>query len=959
MSLREQTLTRAPEPTAPSQSEGRTLPEHLRAGDRFQATAVRAPDQTSGPPRGVRIDGEFYELALPRGTKSGDSITLEVVVTSKRRALRVVQEQSESGRSSDPSLKSLLSSSISDLEQLNTQLREVLRGGRSPLSQVQRVLSQQPAILKELVNLDKLEGNALVELITDKLVELSSRSSPKSLASQVHALRLNDLNTALESTGTDRLDSGTSEVTRALIPLVRMLRQAASSQAAPESELTRFAKEALPKLASLVDSPDSSDNGVTIVSRLLGSLKSIIPERAERELHNDINRELTRLNETLLQSKPKEGAESSSDAIDKLRRLLTSLRTNVESEITEQALREAVRSQIDKAQSQAPQIQRLILALDQDAPLRTFLATLDSLERGLPSTGEAVDQRLTKFLSEIRTEVTTKLKEAVPERELRELLQRLQTDLKEQFVANPSSQEVKASELKPLETLSLRHQQAVRTLYSQLESLLNLNEPLISRSGSGPSPAKPLAELMELLKSLTAEKRSSGSGLELHGFADSLLKAITAHLKEGLSESDLRALLSDALRGLKTQFMESTRPAPASLAEGTLQQLLNALTKAQPKPNYQGESDVPHLDSLRRIMQELRSLPKAISNPQSASTLASQVQDLDQMLLTPKATEKVAALVRELAKTISTVRDLTQSSPEQGKLPDLSTTLDSLRAALNELERNLASGPKPGYEAAQAMSSKALQLTPALKTLLKDPEVQAALLMLSQSSLRNNSDLPPVASQFLNFAQQLLEHLDADTIPLRNSSTAARQDSLNQLKEAFLRQNSSNSGRSGDLDTLRQLENLFRSMDYLNQVNPLMRAAGEPALILFPHLIHGLLHQSALALYPRRPEQSDDKEGESNGQSQGQGERVQLALELPGLGSVTVDLYTDRERVNLRFGTPTQEKADFIEERLPKLIKRLAELSYDEVETNVAAESDSDCTPGWVKNLIDEHLTVA
>ena len=139
-----------------------------------------------------------------------------------------------------------------------------------------------------------------------------------------------------------------------------------------------------------------------------------------------------------------------------------------------------------------------------------------------------------------------------------------------------------------------------------------------------------------------------------------------------------------------------------------------------------------------------------------------------------------------------------------------------------------------------------------------------------------------------------------------------------------------------DLQNLsNRLDNLAQSQETLSQLNPLMNAMGEPALILFPFIFQGLLNHSKIYIEAddrvHRKNKDDTKQNEESG-TDGPYQRVQVSVPLPTLGTVDVDIAHRSKEILVRFTVEDHEVGQFILEQLEGLASILREQGFDQAE---------------------------
>lgn len=147
-----------------------------------------------------------------------------------------------------------------------------------------------------------------------------------------------------------------------------------------------------------------------------------------------------------------------------------------------------------------------------------------------------------------------------------------------------------------------------------------------------------------------------------------------------------------------------------------------------------------------------------------------------------------------------------------------------------------------------------------------------------------------------------------------------------------------------------RLEQLATMQDSLNQLNPVMQLLGQPALILFPFILHGFLNHGEIAVDPdHRKNKSQDGSSKSEGQDGFQ--RVQLTLPLPSIGAVHVDVAHRQKEVLLRITVADEEAAAFLRTQLKELRMVLEAQGFEKSDLSAHLGVVESSAPDWSKSL--------
>ncbi len=143
---------------------------------------------------------------------------------------------------------------------------------------------------------------------------------------------------------------------------------------------------------------------------------------------------------------------------------------------------------------------------------------------------------------------------------------------------------------------------------------------------------------------------------------------------------------------------------------------------------------------------------------------------------------------------------------------------------------------------------------------------------------------------------------------------------------------------AGELRQLAHgLEQMANAMDSLARLNPLMRAIGEPAMIILPFLFQGLFTHAAVSFTPERAKQKrKDKEGEEEEEEISGGktallpyERVHFSVPLPMMGLIEVDVAHHGKEILTRFTVGEAKMGQFLLGEMEHLKKSLNEQGFE------------------------------
>lgn len=346
---------------------------------------------------------------------------------------------------------------------------------------------------------------------------------------------------------------------------------------------------------------------------------------------------------------------------------------------------------------------------------------------------------------------------------------------------------------------------------------------------------------------------------------------------------------------------------PATLK--SLEAKLASLFQELPAPSLRNGQSLSLPTSLQNlgldqgVLQNLFAQIGSGEQLQNSQTLAAQLQATKDSAL--------PELFRQVSQTIYSFLEQHADSGSQNFLAALRTELSTL------LEKGVAN------------NEVALRQLGNLITMLQDE-----IGMVAGKSRPEHKQLELLLNQLktaLQNPEQQAEIIESTLKQLIDNQNLTKQDQ-SQLNPQASREL---------LQLANRLEQLATTFETLNQLNPLMQAMGEPALILFPFLFHGLISHSEVSVQTKH---SKKKRGEKDSGEEGEGsdsgndnkhesfQRIQVTVPLPHFGAVDVDIAHRTEEILVRFAVDDNDKLEFLVEQLEQLGVVLREKGFTKTE---------------------------
>ena len=410
----------------------------------------------------------------------------------------------------------------------------------------------------------------------------------------------------------------------------------------------------------------------------------------------------------------------------------------------------------------------------------------------------------------------------------------------------------------------------------------------------------------EVLKVSVRSKQANGQGMI--GLKGQLIKA---NLPGGVQGGDrLLAQVSKLDDAVVLKILSVQKPGSAApiTKVAPLAQSLQSLT--------QTPSGAPSLRTIRPFQLDgapLQNLPQA---------LTTAITDSDAALTQLQATT-TGSLAESLRNSSETIKTLLAKSPATTEAARL---VQALEAELGQLLNPSAANNIDAARALQTITQTIVKHVKDPKTKVTD-EPETKLLKFVLKDLGQALSKPAEQAAMLESAMHRLQTFQSKT---DNAQTAMDPKTRGELQNVALR-----------------LEQMASMQESLNELNPVMQALGEPALILFPSMFQGMLANSEVVVDPRGGRKNKGKKKEEDEDGKPPFERIQMRVPLPAFGEVDIDIAYREDEMLVRFVVDDESKESFLVERLEELRALLSEQGFLSTELNTQTGSPRDPTPGW------------
>lgn len=607
--------------------------------------------------------------------------------------------------------------------------------------------------------------------------------------------------------------------------------------------------------------------------------------------------------------------------------------------------------------------------------------SLHEIERRLPEQLTPLDRKFLSFVQDLREHLKGYSAEDFRSESGQALLTKALQTLRQEFLlqdqtAAPILQELQYT---PSQALSADFQAAARKLHAQLQ--------LVMKQESAQSPEikfKALAETLdELLKLSSAINNAADQ--KLVNFVSSL-KQLLLSASTPQSERELEKSLGQRYQQFLSQFSLNTELKNERMSADTLQSVAKLEVLMRSLLQQRRESSAPEgaaQESIKIVLEKL--LTQFKDQASSSISLKEQVaqimqagveqkqrpapQDFEERLLKPlveikKALQEFAAakigqdsLISKIAEFQSKVFDYLKHSSLEQRAQDGAILrqlgFPDVQSVLLDTERLLSTFGRSG--AVERLE---------MQTLLAGSKSRQIISLLKQALEIPTKDTESSADHQMK--TQLRELLDGLN---RLGDEAQRGSQVSQSKEQLQRQlagffakyegsdsrGSSMKSSPAVTEALRTVENMLKGQEMLRQLNPIMQAVGEPALLLFPSLLPGMVSQLEVMLYPPHTEERNSAGGRKNSKQQ----RVDLQLSLPALGKVQVQILRSSDQLDLKFYFEDRQRVEFARQFQPLLRRALSKRGFQSVQISSQAGRAQISRPEWFEVLSDPDSIIA
>lgn len=662
---------------------------------------------------------------------------------------------------------------------------------------------------------------------------------------------------------------------------------------------------------------------------------------------------------------------------------------------------------------ESPQIERLLSLVNDGSQEEVLLHMVENLQQALAETTARDETSLRKFVGGVRESIQQMISSGAPALADRdELLAQLRA----------ARDDVSQAASPDREGARFRNPQMVERYWGLLEQQLELL-PSAEQSRRGestvPAAARPVLEALDRLEQALDASHETAEALSrvLREVAQALQPGAARGSGAGdqLDFSQIRSIASLVVFGASLPNLADTlspRLVRNLDAAKSVASVILGMPLQPPGTTAGYSAEDQTLDLFRQIGLLLPQLP-----PEELEILGALETWRDDFLMAADsgARRELAAALREQIDSGRPIND--PAPPGDRALKPFSAPL---RVFLRELDRKLfdvlthAEPAESGSAPASSASGSAPQAAriPAASTVAPEipstpargqlhPASNAAGLSLPPQL--NSSGLPSSGGSALDIAAELVRVLE-----LRGADRSAAEHRLTGAARSILQQlNGPSGGRDGDsaaslgraaneirdllatappselhrpeariaAEAVAKFQQIVQGQEALERLNPVLKAMGEPVLVLFPMIAHGML--TNLEVLYRAPSENRQSEGDAasgddaqrekglgggslhaddladDERSGGEFERIDFHVEMPNLGPVSVRLLRGPEEIRVAFRCESGEIVQALGAAMGGLERQLRTLGYRDVSTRATGVSEPlDGARSWLETLL-------
>lgn len=197
----------------------------------------------------------------------------------------------------------------------------------------------------------------------------------------------------------------------------------------------------------------------------------------------------------------------------------------------------------------------------------------------------------------------------------------------------------------------------------------------------------------------------------------------------------------------------------------------------------------------------------------------------------------------------------------------------------------------------------------------------AAISQLEKANLLGRLNDKNAAQSVEATLEQLISHNIEDTIQQAITT-------LDSLRTQNSVDNTSNLGR------VTKLIEVIEGQRLLNHLNPLMRALGEPSVVVLPLIDRDTLSSCHISFYPRE----SDRPESTPGLPPSDFESTDMTLKLTGLGDIAIKVAHNKSEILLRIFVADESAAELIRQHTPRL-ENIFKKSGKKISVSIRAEA--------------------
>ncbi|MDR2337379.1 MAG: flagellar hook-length control protein FliK [Deltaproteobacteria bacterium] len=530
-------------------------------------------------------------------------------------------------------------------------------------------------------------------------------------------------------------------------------------------------------------------------------------------------------------------------------------------------------------------------------------------------------------------------------------------------------------------------QNTLKNIFNNTQQSLKIQTPLLELLKNNPQLNKILAQLEitanQIQSSEVAQPQPETNKSQIQTLISELEKNILAATNG--QQARLLTQFKAALNSIPVKSLLTTPETPQTplqiqpLIQETTKNIITLLRHISAANTDNPANKIATANYLQNIAEKLNQLPTKIQALilneviKEVSNTAVTKQDINLKTILTTQLKEIFEPIKQYSSpqtTLTQSNTLTETSPKTFMFHEPATSLlkssstlpttttshsQKLEKFLNSVSYEIIKNLTPNLPLSTKNHVSPLKTQiPQLNHLLAQESLTPELLG-QRHEPKPNTNLTRLDD--LAASQKVQPQLLATALKLNSSNSTQPKEikvnlHLDKIQEQFeknlsllknnLDQNLlANSPTHQELDIqplINKVEQLIVTQNTTLNLNPMLQAAGEPALILFPFLLHGLLANANIFVNQDQDANAQQFEDSATSNSKIPFQKIQVTLPLPNLGLVEINIAYRQAEMWLNLTAEQQEVINFLATQTPLLKSILEANGFKDIEIQTTCD---------------------